>query len=274
MGIAGSAADLAEIVVAADLAGPMLVPLSIAESVAVRASVPVRVVLVASPGQDQGANRVELAATAAAVELVAVTTEVVESNDVAPALLAAAGDGLLCVRTRAHGPLAALLLGETVTDLLLGTTRPILLVGPEALPGQDLGILEVCADSPPVAEALLATVGPWARRLDQRVRLVTVTDVDEGPVGLARRGASADALAAVARNAADRLGIEVDVEVLQGTAVVDEIAADAARSGAGLIAVAVRPRTRLRRKALGSYAVGIAHRATAAVLAVPVPAVD
>lgn len=123
-----------------------------------------RLVTVSSPFLDRTTDEADLEALTEKVEAPSVATAVIESNDVVPALLDAADDhGLLCLETRAHGPLAAIVLGSTASELVHMTTRPVLLVGPAADPDAPIEILEVCVDRPDATAALPPTVGTWGR---------------------------------------------------------------------------------------------------------------
>lgn len=260
---------LRELIVPLDLASPATAALSVAAGLAARSATRVRLVIVASPGQDQSLNQADLEAVADGMGFEPVVAEVLESNDVVPALLAAAGtDGLICLPTRAHRPVAAMALGAVATELLLATTVPVLLVGPDVAPTLDLGLVEVCVDEPAAGAALVDEIGAWAAHLGLRLRVVHAQARRTPP---SERHKSTYDIVSVARRASDRFGIDAEGVVVRGESTSAAIVEDASRHGAGIIAVAVRPRSRLRRRALGSTALSIAHTARAAVLAVPVP---
>lgn len=223
--------------------------------------------MVASPGADQTVNRAELAAVAEGMGFEPVVTEVLESNAVVPTLLAAAGtEGLICLPTRAHGSVAVMVLGGVATDLLLQATVPVVLVGPDVGPDADLGLVEVCVDDAPVGAARVDEIGGWAQHLGVRLRVVHAEPAQAAPT---ERRPTED-LVALALRAMDRFGIDAEAAVVTGDSVSTAIVEDATRHRAGIIAVAVPPRSRLRRRALGSEALAVARTAGAAVLAVPV----
>ncbi|HET7486896.1 MAG TPA: universal stress protein [Acidimicrobiales bacterium] len=255
---------LREVVVPFDLSGEPGAVLGVAAAVAGRAGVPVRLLLVGSPGLDHDVDRADLERVAAGLGVPA-TADVAESNDVVRALLEAAGaDSLLCIETSARRPAAAALLGSTTRDLLAAASRPVLLVGPSADPGVPLGVLELGLRDAGAATAVLASCGELARALGLRLRLVHVPD------GHDRWPAAGDELAALAERARQEHGVEAEAEILSGGDVADILVADAHSHQASIMAVGVHREPWLRRVAnLGSVAQHVAHAAAAAVLAVP-----
>lgn len=260
-----------DVVVPLDFSRPCDAVLGVASAVARRARAGLRLVTVSSPFLDHTIDRAELQALAKKANAASVATEVIESNDVAPALLGAAGvDGLLCLQTRAKGPLSALVLGSTASDVLHTTTRPVLLVGPATNPDIPVDLVEVCVDRPDTAEALLPVVATWARGLGLRLRFVHASVAGQEPPGW--RTKTTAELADLVRRAREDFGVEAGADVVTGRTVPEAIAVDATGHHASIIAVAVRRRSSRRHKALGSVAFALAHATDAAVLAVPVPA--
>lgn len=256
------------IVVPLDLSTPHPASVGVAEVLANRHGATIRLVTVSSPGIDHEDDEVTLAKLTEYVAGDDVRSEVIDSDDVAGALLdAAGGDGLLCLQTHARGPLSAVVLGSVAAGVLRQATRPVLLVGPSARPDPPLERMEVCIDGEDAAAALVPVVVEWSRRLRLWPRLVSVW-----VPGALHRFASPEAAEAVVRRTADdiavALGIDIDWEILRAPAAPAAIVADAERHLASLVVVAVRPHHRLQR-ALGSVAVAVAHTSSAAVLAVP-----
>ncbi len=256
------------IIVPLDLSVPHPAALGVAEALARRSGAVVRIVTVSSPGLGHEKDELELERIAEEVDATDVRVEVVESNDVAAALLdAAGGDGLLCLETRARGPLAAIVLGSVAAGVLRKASRPVLLVGPAARADPSLGLLEVCVDGPDAVAALVPVAAEWSRRFGLIPRLVSVW-----VPGQLRRLPTPEAAQELLERTAARLvgdlGVDVDWELLHAPAVPAAIVDDAERHVASLVAVAVRPHHRLQR-VLGSVAVAVAHATSAAVLAVP-----
>jgi len=259
------------IVVPMDLSKPHPAAVSYAEALAGRCGAGIRLVTVVSPGRDREEGEETLANLREYVAGDQVASEVLVSNDVAGAVLEATGDGdLLCLETRARGPLSAIVVGSVAGDVLRRATRPVLLVGPSARPDPSLARLLVCIDGPDAAGALVPAVAEWARRLHILPRVASVWV----PGGLHRfpgPEAASDCVRAAADGLAAGIGVDVDWEVLRAPAAPAAIVDDAVRHLASLIVVAVRPRPHLQR-ALGSVAIAVAHAAEAAVLAVPLAA--
>lgn len=256
------------IIVPLDLSVPHPAAVGLAEALSHRSGAPVRVVTVSSPGLDHEEDEHALEKLADYVDAADVRTEVIDSNDVPAALLDVAGaDGLLCLETRARGPLSSIVLGSVAAGVLRKATRPVLLVGPDARPDPALELLEVCIDGPDAAAALVPVAGEWARRFRVRPRLLSVW-----VPGQLRRfrtpEAAEELLAGVASRLAEELRIDVDWEVVEAAAAPAAIVEDAERHLASVVAVAVRPHPRLQR-VLGSVAMAVAHSSGAAVLAVP-----
>jgi nucleotide-binding universal stress UspA family protein len=260
--------QFSEVVVPLDLVRPADAVIGVASALASRAGVGVRLITVSSPRLDHTADLVDLRALAEKLPAPSVAVEVIESNDVVPALLERAGpDGLLCLETRAHGPLAAIVLGGTASELLQATPRPVLLVGPATDPDVPLGLIEVCLELSEAATALLPVVATWGRDLDLRLRFVHAVAGHE-----LRHGGveAAEELARVASRAREDFGAHAETDLLVGRSAPEAIVDDVARHRASIVAVAVRRRSRLRRSALGSVALAVAHATRASVLAVPV----
>lgn len=256
------------IVVPLDLVGPHRAALGVAGALARRSGAVVRLVTVSSPGLDHTKDKLELDALAGLVDATDVRTEIVESNETTTALLDAAGaDGLLCLETRARGPLGAMVLGSVASDVLRRATRPVVLVGPACRPELPNGLLEVCIDGPDAAASLVPVAVEWSRSLGVRPRLVGVW-VPGAPHRLPNPEAMQALLERSAGGLSDQMGVEVDWEFLQAPGAPAAIVDDAERHRASLVAVAVRPHHRLQR-VLGSVAMAVAHATSAAVVAVP-----
>lgn len=258
------------IVVALDLSVPHPVACSVAEVLACRSEMGVRLVTVSFPGPDRDQDELALARIAKEMDTPDVEVEAVVSNDVVAALLEATGpQGILCLETRARGPLAAIVLGSVAAEVLREASRPVVLVGPAARVDPSLSVLEVCIDGPDAADALVPVAAEWTGRFGLIPRLVSVW-----VPGALRRfptpEAAGELLEQMAARLTGELGVDVGWELLQAPAAPEAIVTDAERHQASFVAVAVRHHPLLQR-VLGSTAVAVAHTTTAAVLAVPCP---
>ena len=259
---------ISTILVPLDLSASCAVALEVGASLARRLGASVELVTVASPGCDHLADRMELRELASQLDAPDVRTRVVESNHVAGALIDAAGsDGLICLETRAHGPLGAIVLGSVADDVLRRTTRPVLLVGPSTKPVAPFDLLEACIDGPDVIAAVVPVVGELSNALHAQVRLahVRVPDHPRFPSEAEAAACLDDAV----RRLEDDYGVAAEQTILRGHMAPVALLDDAEDHGASIVAVGVRPLSALRRRILGSFAIAVAHATTAAVLAIP-----
>ena len=262
------ATAFSEIIVPLDLVAPCDTVLQLSSALARRAGVGIRLVTVSSPGLDHAYDEAELHAHASKIEAVKVASEIIESNDVVPALLETAGQyGLLAIETRARGSLAAIVLGSTTNALLRAAVRPVLLAGPATDASVEPEHMQVCLDSPDAAAILVPVSCAWARQVGLRLRFVHA-HID----GRTSERAGDELVESAARRAADEFGIKAEYDVVSGRTVAEAIVDDAARSAAGIVAVGMRPRPTALRLALGSEAIAVAHVTRTAVLAVPIAA--
>jgi nucleotide-binding universal stress UspA family protein len=228
------------IVVPLDLSTPHPASVGIAEAVAERCGAAIRLVTVSSPGIDHTDDKRMLAKLTDYVAGHDVRSEVIESNDVAGAVLDAAGDdSLLCLETHARGPLSGLLLGSVAGEVLRRTIRPVLLAGPCARVDPSLQTVEVCIDGPDAAAGLGPVVAEWAGRLQLWPRLVSVW-----VPGTLHRFPDPETAAIVLESTGDdlaaQLGRDVDWEVLRATSAPTAIVTDAEQYLVSLVVVAVR----------------------------------
>lgn len=259
-----------EILVPLDLGAPAERVLEVASALARASGAGVRLVIVASPGIDHAADEHDLSLLAAKIDAPATSTRVLESNDVATALLDAAGDRrLIVLETRARRSLARIVIGSTTNEVLARTARPVLLVGPQTKAPERFDLLMAAVDSQDAARALVPVAVDWARALGLRVRFVHAVGAHHGPT------AAEDPTdpAAIASHLAHKDAEDVTVEdiVVAGPSVADGLVREADACGAAVVALAFRPRSGPRHFALGSVTTAVAHSTTAAVLAVPPP---
>lgn len=201
-------------------------------------------------------------------------------REVAEAILEAAADldpCVICMATHGRSRSAAIL-GSTFADVAAKGRAPLVAVGPRATAHTDdaAARLLVCLDGGPLAEQSLPLAASWARALDLRVSLVTVTD----PILVSRAEARAEDLyppdgdpqgyleAVAARDVL--AGLEVDHEVMWGLAYPHiGIGEHLERHPAALVVATSHARTGVARAALGSEVAKIVHRSPAPVLVQP-----
>ncbi|HEX6420289.1 MAG TPA: universal stress protein [Acidimicrobiales bacterium] len=184
---------------------------------------------------------------------------------------------LVCMATHGRSRSAALL-GSTFADVAAKGRAPLVAVGPRASAhtNQAAARLLVCLDGGPLAEQAVPLAASWARALDLRVSLVTVTD----PILVSRAEAHADDLyppdgdpqayldAVAARD--DLAGLAVDREIMWGLAYPHiGIGEHLERHPAALVVATSHARTGVARAALGSEVAKIVHRSPAPVLVQP-----
>lgn len=250
-----------------DLATPCDVVLESAATVARRASVPLRLVTVASPRIDHDADLTDLGRLGADLEAQQVTIEIVESNHVVSALLDAAGpDGLLCLETQARGVIGSLVMGSVPADVIARSEAPVLLVGPHAEPGLTFESMQLCVDDADTVAPLLAAAAAWSGVVAS-VRVVHVWV--PGDARFHREEAATACLDDAAHRLRATMGCDVTAELLHGATAAEALVADGERHGVSVTAVACRHERARRRRVLGSVAMAVAHTTAGVVLAVP-----
>ncbi len=207
---------------------------------------------------------------AQAAELdVATTTSVVPDTFPATAIVQAVKDTDDAIVMATHGRtgLGKALLGSVAEDVLKGTDRPVVLLGPASAPqpGMAGGILVVTTDGSPTSASILPRAARWAKALGFSVRVVAVTRDDGEPLGsvdadelTTRLGATADFLRSE--------GLDAQVETVTGSDAATALAELAERLPAAMIAMATHGRTGLARTALGSTTMKVVHLAHCPVL--------
>lgn len=256
-----------QVIVPLDMVSSADVVLNVASRLADRAGAALRLVTVASPGLDHSFDAADLDKLAVDLGLPNVTTEVIESNDVAGALCDAAdGEGLVCIETHARGRVASVVLGSQVSNVVRHSSSPVLLVGPATLPNRPVGLIEAALDLPDAADALVPVVGEWSRDLALAARLVHVTLA--GGDRAASAGGAGLLDDAAARLAA--LGVEATTEVLRGQMIPTALVDDAAHHDASIVIVGLRHPGARRHRVLGTVANAVAHASPAPVLVVPI----
>jgi nucleotide-binding universal stress UspA family protein len=189
-------------------------------------------------------------------------------GDVAATLSEAAAqpDTLMCLHTRARGPLAEMVMGSVSEQVVRTSEHPVLLIGPDCAPPPiRYDSLIVGLDGSPLAERILPTAQDWATHLGVTPWLVQVLP---GHVPLETSDDDV-ADAGYVHNVAARLADE-DVKAEWETvrdrdpaAALVRLAEDQAKA---MIALTTHGRSGSSRLALGGVAFRVAHRAPCPVL--------
>jgi nucleotide-binding universal stress UspA family protein len=184
----------------------------------------------------------------------------------APAAIASAldagSDRIVCMTTHGRGSLRLAALGSVAEEVIHGTDRPILLVGPRCRPDflDNASELLVAVDRPEAAVPLAEPTRRWANALGLRRRvaiLVHPLDIES-----AQRS---DAVLAPLVEALELSSIN-DGILLRADSVAGALADCAEASNAGLIAMNTRARTGLARFVLGSETMGVLRHASCPLL--------
>ncbi len=219
----------------------------------------------------EGALTGEYLETLAGGLVVLADVEIVINDKLSMSIADAAADrgATVCMATHGRGGVARAVLGSVAEEVLALLRAPTVLIGPqiEAAASQRAGRVMGCLDGSDLSEAGLPTVVRWASQLGSPLELVHVYDFAAGkdpavaPVDVIESG--------YLQRMVDDLEFTPSpgFEVLHGDAA--HAIADHAEADVELIAVATHGRTGLRRVAMGSVAMGVAHRARRPVLVIP-----
>jgi nucleotide-binding universal stress UspA family protein len=209
---------------------------------------------------------------------VRVEAEVVVAGpgDVAATLseVAADPDTLMCLHTRARGPVAEMVMGSVSEQVVRTSEHPVVLIGPHCAPPPiRYESLIVGLDGSALAERILPTAQAWATHLDVTPWLVHVM---AGHVPLETGDDDEVTEAGYVHNVAARLadeGVKAEWETVRDrdpAAAIVRFAEDQAKA---MVALTTHGRSGLARVALGGVAFQVAHRATCPVLVLrPSPA--
>jgi len=236
--------------------------------------------------EEQGvrSGRVYFDAVQASTDGVEIVT-VLEPGDAAAVILGRVRgrpNALICMTTRGHTGIGALLLGSVAERVIDGATGPILLIGPHCEPstiqaprtdrdppdGTDAaanGHLIFTYDGSDVSESALPLAVEWARRLDLDLRVVMVLHRDNTFLG------DHDSTAARKRARAmiDRLrsdGVPARLELVNGIEPARAISHFASALPAALVVTASHGSGGATRTALGRVATRLAHHCPCPVL--------
>jgi nucleotide-binding universal stress UspA family protein len=200
-----------------------------------------------------------------------VDTELIIDRPPAEAILLVLDEGpdaVACMATHGRGGLGQAVLGSVAEEVIRGTDRPIVLVGPSYRPPPpSAGPLRIVAawDGSEVSTAVAPAVVELASQLEAAVTVVEVVPTPSlAPV---RRdpetGEERPTLEALVRAA----GVPVEHSVRRGDPA-EEIAIAADVLDAGYVVMATHGRSGLARLALGSVAMRVVHHSRCPVVVV------
>ena len=195
-------------------------------------------------------------------------------GEVADGVLAAArGDTtLLCLATRAPGPLADLVCQSVGEQVLARAAHPVVAVGPGVAAAGD-GVREIVAcvgdDDPRLLDPLLDAAAAWSDATGAAPHLIRVVTPGDRPAALAAR----EALDAAARRLWAR-GVPATSALVTDETVTAGIVRTLHRRPGALALLASRGRTGLRRVRLGSVTLDVVRRSPVPVLVVPAAPVE
>jgi nucleotide-binding universal stress UspA family protein len=236
--------------------------LEVADALAAAAGLPLRLVALRATSTELSSTENYLSRVARRAPRVSgVTAEI--TPDVSASLAEAAEAGALVVMaTHARHAVGEALFGSVADQVLQGTTRSILLVGPEAgVPDPTFATMLLPDDGGPGARGLRPVAQAWSEHLTSVPWVVQVLPAT-GP------DPTLDVLeAAHVRGVATAMTPHAEWEVLHGADPAEEIVAFAADRRAALIAMSVPPRHRVALDAAGGVAVGVVRHAPCPVLA-------
>jgi len=209
-------------------------------------------------------------------EVVPVDTRRLAHGDPADVILATVAtepEATLCMATHGRGGISSAVLGSVAKQVVCGSTRPLVLVGPHcrtALLPAEHGRFLVCSDGSTFSDSIVPTAATWCDRLELEPWLTEVVGPDENPepadhpvpnreVEAARK--RLHVLAAQLRTSPAEVGIEV-LHGAPGRSIPDF----AEHLPAALIALATHGRGGLTRITMGSVTTEVVRHAPCPVL--------
>lgn len=183
-------------------------------------------------------------------------------------------DALICIASHGRSGLGAALLGSVTEQVLRGSSRPVLVVGPNCTraPRESGGRVVACLDGSPFAEQAVPAAATWAEGLGLPLWLVQVIDPTAGPPPDLVR--SSDFRESSYLHSVAQHHPHAEFDVLHSHHPARELA-DLTRSWpVSVLVMATHGRSGWSRVALGSVAMSVVHDATCPVLLVRPPGIE
>jgi nucleotide-binding universal stress UspA family protein len=174
-----------------------------------------------------------------------------------------APDRIVCMSTHGRGRFRWAVTGSVAEEVIGGSKRPLLLVGPHAVgawsdpPGQ----VVFCADGSPAANALVDAACDWADALGAELTIAHVAH----PLDVEGALRPEEVFTPIEKIAHDR-GITVHTRLERGSYVAGALLDVASEPPATMMVMATRARTGFARVALGSVTMGVLNSAHCPVL--------
>ena len=189
---------------------------------------------------------------------------------------------LLCLATRGHGAVGTAVLGSVAEGVLARHPDPVLMVGPTFDPTQPLtfSTMVVCLDGSAGAEEVIPAARAWAKELGMCITLLHIAPPPAQPDAEVPPGREHDAeerdwevqagrIAYLQRVAAGLAGeARLNWDIARSDNPAAAICRFAATVPGAVVAIAARATNGLRRLALGSVAMQVAHGSPVPVLVV------
>jgi len=190
-------------------------------------------------------------------------------------------DELLCLATHGHNAVGSLVLGSVAEDVLAGNSDPVLLVGPGFDPTTTVTFktVVVCLDGSPHSEQVIPAAAAWAEEMGMSITLLHVAPRPappnaELPPEWAQEAeerqweAQAKRIAYLEKVAAGFAPRSVTWDILESESPAVAICQFAGTVPGAVVAMATRGNAGLRRVALGSVAMQVAHQCPVPILVV------
>ena len=245
----------------------------VARDVAKLMNAPMKIVAFALTASHASDLQAAVAAEAATITDVAVTSQVRKVENVVLAIAKELADdpGALICMCSVGRPHSAPVLGSVAEGVLQETFGPVLLVGPHAQTDgfSPTGVMVVCADGSSAGTDILPIAAQWAITLPLEPWVINVLDPDGvrvSPELQSDIGTDSTYAWHVAHDLQRQVDRTVQHEVLHAASAARAISAFAEEKKATVIAMSTHGATGLRRVALGSVTMAVVHRAHCPVL--------
>ena len=193
----------------------------------------------------------------------------------------AGSEELLCLATHGHNAVGSLVLGSVAEDVLARKPDPVLLVGPGFDPtaGVTFKTVVVCLDGSPESEQVVPAAAGWADEMGMSITLLQVAPRPAPPNAelhseWAKQAeereweAQAARIAYLQKVAAGIAAWSVTWDIIESDSPAAAICQFAGTVPGAVVAIATRGNAGLRRVALGSVAMQVAHQCPVPILAV------
>ncbi|MBZ0332258.1 universal stress protein [Halomonas sp. ANAO-440] len=192
-----------------------------------------------------------------------------DAADVLAGLASDPGEGLLCMTSHGRRPASELLLGSVAAETVRRAGALVVLGGPRFDPGRQgrIDTLMVCVDGSRPAESVLEPAVNLARRLDARLQLLHVVEVETDAASVLPGGTGhgdimeSGYVQSLARRIREADGFEVEWEVLHGDSPAEAIHRYLTPCTNAMVVMTTHGRSGFSQVATGSVSREILHKA-------------